>query len=255
MMNTSSFPATARIPEPSAARPSSTRVLSSVVTALVFVAAIIGPAVAAAASPAAGDTYTYRIFNGYNNEVRGQIRYRVDKIDADRIAVSVTTDTPTAGAARTEVYTKEGNWLRHPVTNHDQPVEYEFAQAYPAYVFPLDSGKSWSVRVNAIDPATGRRNSVRVDGEVLGSERISVPAGAFDTIKIRRYVYAGDWDGFRFETNITEIDWYAPALGRPVRSESNSGYLHPSRCGRGACRPIRGDWNVMELVEASTAKP
>ena len=153
------------------------------------------------------------------------------------------------------MYTREGNWLRHPVINHDQPVEYEFAQAYPAYVFPLATGDCWSVRVDAVDPATGRRNNVRVDGEVLGTERIITAAGAFDTIKIRRKVYAGDWEGFRRETNITEIDWYAPALGRPVRSESNSSYLDPSRCGRGACRPVRGDWNVFELVEAKTAKP
>ncbi len=33
--------------------------------------------------------------------------------------------------------------------NHDQPVEYEFAQPYPAYDFPLDVGKTWSLRVNA----------------------------------------------------------------------------------------------------------
>jgi hypothetical protein len=52
----------------------------------------------------------------------------------------------------------------------------------------------------------------------------------------------------RHETNITETDWYAPALGRAVRTESNSGYLHPTRCGLGTCEPIRGDWNVFELV-------
>ena len=253
MMNTSSLSVTACAHEPGAPCSSWMRVLASVVTAsAVVVATTISSAVAA--SPAAGDTYTYRISNGYNNEVRGKIQYRVDKIDADRVAVSVTTDTPAAGAARTEVYTKDGNWLRHPLVNHDQLREYEFAPAYPAYMLPLESGKSWSVRVNAVDPASGRRNSVRVDGEVLGSERISTPAGSFDTIKIKRYVYAGDWDGPGFETNITEIDWYAPALGRPVRTEMNSGYLDQDRCDRMACRPIRGDWNVIELVEASTAK-
>ena len=256
-MNITSFPLTAHIPNPGAACPSSARIVASVVIVLAFIAAIIGPAVAAAASPAAGDTFVYRVINGYNNEARGQIRYRIDKVDADRIVVLVTTDNPALGPARTEVYTKEGNWLRHPVINHDQPVEYEFAQAYPAYVLPLDSGNSWSMRVNATDPASGRRNSVRVDGAVLGSERISTPAGVFDTIKVRRRVYAGDWDGFRFETNITETDWYAPALGRAARMESNSSYMHPERCGDqlSACTPIRGDWHVFELLEASTAKP
>jgi hypothetical protein len=227
------------------------RVLASFVTAVVT-ATTLSPV--AAAAPAAGDTYVYRVSNGYNHEVRGQIHYRIDKIDADRVTVAVTTDTPSLGAPRTEVYTKEGNWLRHPLVNHDFPREYEFAPAYPAYALPLDSGKSWSVRINAVDPASGRRNSVRVDGEVLGSERITVLAGTFDTIKIARRVYAGDWDGFLRETNITETDWYAPALGRPVRTESKSMWQDMSRCSRVVCW-FRGDWNVLELAAASTAKP
>ena len=225
------------------------RVLALVAAAAAIVVLTPGPAVAAAV---AGDTYVYRFSNGYSNEARGQISHRIEKVDADRMVVSVTADNPSAGIARTEIYTNEGDWLRHPITNHDQPVEYEFAPAYPAYPFPLEPGKSWSVRVNATNPATGRRNSVRVDGTVLGAERIRVPAGEFDTIKIRRLVYAGDWDYFRRETNITEIDWYAPALGRVVRTESKSEYLDLTRTR--CCVRVPGDWNVYELVAFNPAR-
>ena len=219
--------------------------------------ALAAAALVAAANPAAaavGDVFVYRAINGYNGEPRGTVTYRVDTADAGRIVMSVTTDAPALGAAHTEIYAPDGNWIRHPLTNHDQPVEYEFHVAYPAYEFPLETGKSWSVRVDAVDPASGRRNSVRVDGEVLGSERVTTPAGAFDTIKVRRRTYAGDWDGFRYETNIVETDWYAPALGRAVKSESNSDYYNPSRCGRGPCRPIRGDWNIFVLAETTADK-
>ena len=204
------------------------------------------------AAPAAGDTWTYRVANGYNNEVRGRIQYRVDKVESDRITVQVTPDVPALGLPHTEVYTPDGNWLRHPLINHDQPVEYAFAEPYPAYRFPLDPGKSWSLRVSATNPANGRRASVRVDGDVLGTERISVPAGAYDTIKVRRRVYAGDFAGPRSETNITEMDWYAPALGRVVRSELRSDYMDRDRCSdeMSACTPVRGDWHILELVEA-----
>ena len=206
---------------------------------------------ATSALAAAGDTFVYRVSNGYNQETLGSISYRVEKVEANRVEVAVTTDTPSAGVARTEVYTKDGNWLRHPLVNHDQLRDYEFASALPVYT----DGGSWSVRVNAVDPATGKRNSVRVDGEVLGSERITVPAGTFDTIKIMRRTYAGDWDGFRQETNIVETDWYAPALGRPVRSESKSSWLDTSRCTRGGCPRFRGDWNILELASTSAARP
>jgi len=207
----------------------------------------------AAAAPAVGDAFVYRRTDGYTRLERGQISYRVDALDANRTMMAVTADSPSAGTPRTEIYTSDGNWLRHPLINHDQPVDYEFATAYPAYLFPLEAGKSWSLRVDATNPATGKRSSVRVDGDVLGAERIRVPAGEFDTIKVRRLVYAGDADGFRRETNIAETDWYAPALGRAVRSESKSQYIDLSRI---RCCPLRiGDWDVYELVSMPAAVP
>ena len=206
----------------------------------------------AVAAPAVGDTYVYRVSNAYNNEARGSLTYRVDNIDSDRVTVSVTPDQPSLGLPYTTVSTRDGNWLRHPLINHDMSVDYTFSPAYPAYVAPLDAGKSWSRRVRATNPNSIRGNSVRVDGEVLGTERITTPAGAFDTIKVRRRVYAGDWDTFISETSIVETDWYAPALGRPVRTERNSSYLNPQQCGASSsCTPVRGDWNLIELVSYS----
>jgi hypothetical protein len=204
----------------------------------------------APAASSVGDTYVYRVVNNYSHEAVGQLTYRVDSIEADRVTVSVAPDNAALGAPHTETSTMAGNWLRHPLINHDRPVEYEFSPEYPAYVFPLESGKSWSLRVTATNPATGRRNSVRVDGEVLGSEAISTSAGTFDTIKVRRRVYAGDWDGFLRETRIVETDWYAPALGRAVKSESSSSWDDSSRCMRTGC-DFLGDWYGFELVSHS----
>ncbi len=224
------------------------------VTAAAILVAGIAPAVAAPASAVVGDTFVFRVYNGYNNEARGQTQYRIDQIDADRVTVSVSADVAALGLPRNAIYTKDGNWLRHTLTNHDQPVDYNFSPFYPAYVFPLEAGKSWSLRVTATNPVTGRSNNVRVDGEVLGSERISTPAGAFDTIKVRRRVYAGDWEGFLQETHIVETDWYAPTLGRAVKGDSKSGWNDVSRCTRRGC-DFHGDWNIFELMEVRSQKP
>jgi hypothetical protein len=205
---------------------------------------------AAAAAPVTGETYIYRLVNGYNKESVGELRYQVDRVEADRYSVSVTPDSTAAGVMRTEVYTKDGNWLQHPLASHGQRVEHVFASTYPAYAFPLEAGKSWSVRVNATVPGTSRVRRVRVDGTVMGNERIRVPAGEFDTIKVRRLVYPDDAQGFLLETKIVEFDWYAPALGRSVRSETRSSHVDTSQCGfRGPCE-IRGDWDVLELMRA-----
>jgi hypothetical protein len=87
---------------------------------------------------------------------------------------------------------------------------------------------------------------------VVGTERIRVPAGEFDTVKIKRSVYAGDAEYNLRETTISEMDWFAPALGRSVRVTRNSGYLDLS-AGRFS-RVVRGDWNIYELVSASAPR-
>ncbi len=202
---------------------------------------------AIAAAPAAADTYAYRVTNGYNGEVAGEVTYRIEKRAANRVSVAVATTASVMGEERTELYDREGNGLHHPLTNRGYLVDYEFAAAYPAYQFPLETGKSWSIRVMATVPATQQRRSVRVDAEVLGPERVTVPAGTFDTIKIRRVVYPGDADPPRNETQIVEHDWYAPALGRTVRSVTRSGYLDQSMGGK-APLWVSGDWNVLELL-------
>ena len=210
--------------------------------------ACFAPRPAAAAQFAGGDTYVYRIVNGYNNEPRGQVSYRVDSADAGRVVMSVLTEQSGATLAATEIHTPDGNWLRHPLVNRARAVDYEFAQAYSNYELPLDPGKQWTRRINASDPATGATRSVRVDGAVVGPERVRVPAGEFDTIKIRRTVYAGDGDYPQSQTTIAETDWFSPALGRSVRMARVSSYIDPPR-GRHN-QFVRGDWDIYELVSA-----
>lgn len=216
--------------------------------------ALAGAGGTAAAAPAVGDTYTYRLVNGYNKEARAQVRHEVSGTGSDGITIRITPDSAEAGSQHTVVVTPEGNWLRHLVESHGQKVEYRFATAYPAYVFPLDTGKTWSVWVRANVPGEARGRNVRVDGRVMGAERIRVPAGEFDTIRIRRVVYPGDVDFMLGQTTVTETDWYAPALGRPVRTERRSIWMDQALCGQFPPCEARGDWDIYELVEARPAK-
>ena len=71
-----------------------------ILAAAAFAVTALWAGIAAGAAPAVGDTYVYRVVNGYNNEARGKIEYRVDQIGADRVVMSVTTDVPALGAAR-----------------------------------------------------------------------------------------------------------------------------------------------------------
>jgi hypothetical protein len=193
-----------------------------------------------------GDSRTYQLHDGYTRIAKGTYRYTVTAIEPQRMSVQVTRDGQPAG---TQVFTRDWNWIEKPMTNLQN---FRYSPPYPALPFPLEAGKSWQAYVQATDPATGKTNRVRIDGDVLGWERIKVPAGEFDTLKVRRVVYAGNADYDRGEENIVEFDWYAPLIGQAVKQVSSSSYLDNRQgCDDDYCNNwVRNDWNVMELVSA-----
>jgi hypothetical protein len=194
-----------------------------------------------------GDRWSYAVHDGYTKLPKGTVEYRVSAVAGD----IVTTEVRHRERVTTEHYTRDGGWREKPMTNLQN---FHYDPPYPALPFPLEAGKSWRAYVKATDPATGRTNRVRIDGTVLGWERIRVPAGEFDAIKVRRVVYAGNFDYFRSEERIVELDWYSPQVGMLVKMERSSEYYDArSGCGNGGllggyCGPVSNDWNVSELV-------
>ena len=191
-----------------------------------------------------GDTWRYAARDGYTSLPKEALEYRVAAIAGDTITMTLQHgDTVSA-----ERYTRDLSWIEKPMTNLQ---DFRYSPPYPALPFPLEAGKKWHAYVQATDPATGRTNRVRIDGEVLGWERVTVPAGVFDTLKVHRLVYAGNHDFFRGEEHIRETDWYAPQIGKIVKQSNSSEYLDMSRgCDdAGACTMwVNNDWTVLELV-------
>ncbi len=172
-----------------------------------------------APSVKAGSFWRYEVRDGFTRLPRGSVEYRVADVMSDRMSVEVRS----FDGERTESYTRGWNWLVRPATNM-QTFVYE--PAYEALPFPLSAGKKWRHTGTATDPQTGRGFPVRIDGEVLGWQKIRVPAGEFDAIKLRRVVYLDYWDqGVRGQSVILETDWYAADVGQVVRRETTSQYL------------------------------
>ena len=207
-----------------------------------------------------GSSWQYAVSDGFTRLPRTTIEYRVDTIHADALTVQVVT----GGANEsTELYTRDWNWLRRPATNMQL---FEYNPAYRAFDFPLVAGKKWSYRGTATDPADHRSFPVRISAEVLGWERVRVPAGEFDAVKVRRQVILDYWlQGVRGQSLILETDWYAPSLNQVARRETTSRYLRlaqsePSfvavrgsrgRDGDALPRFEQDDWLVYELVKYS----
>lgn len=208
----------------------------------------------AAVEPAAvkvGDFWEYALRDAYTGFDRGLWRYAVTHVDANRIVVDVMHDGERVDSY---VYAPGWNGLEHPLTNLQR---FRYSPPFPAYAYPLAPGKTWYTIVDATDPATGQTYRVHIRGKVLGWERVRVPAGEFDALKVERYVYAGNFDSFRSQETIIETDWYVPALRRAARMEGSSEHFDSSMGGGGDDGDgeypmrIRGDWLVAELVRYS----
>jgi hypothetical protein len=218
--------------------------LLSIAAALFVSIAIAGPDV--------GNSYMYRVVNCWNGEAVGQLRYEVTAASTQEfLVVSVTPDSSALGVPRTEIYAAEGQWLRHTLDNHGIATDHEFSPALPVISTPA-TGQSWSTRVNAKILSENKVRVVRVTGRVSGTERISVPAGEFDTVKIRLDIYAGDPGDFKSETHISETMWYAPSIGRSVRTETKSVWRNLDGCRFGNCSRY-GDWTRAELTKVDKA--
>jgi hypothetical protein len=189
-----------------------------------------------------GDRWTYVSKDAYTKLPQGRLEYRVASVQGDEVRVEVDHD----GRQSTQRYTREGNWLERPMTNLQN---FRYEPAYVALPFPLESGKTWQTYVKATDPVTGRTNRVRIDGKVMGWDKVQVPAGEFDAIVVRRLVYAGNADGFLGEEKIEEVDWYAPRIGTIVRQSTISGHVDLRiSCGAMVCNNwINNGWSIIEL--------
>jgi len=229
------------------------RILLSLIAALVVGCATQpgyvpqnAPASVPAPSAKVGDYWEYAVRDGYTGIPRGTYRYQVSRVEADRIVVDLMHE---GYLLETLVYGADWKGREHPLTNMQR---FRYEPAYTAYPFPLEPGKTWRSVLNSTDVTSGKKYSTHIHGKVVGWERVSVPAGEFDALRIQRQVFAGNMEGFRTQEEITETDWYVPGVRRAVRTQTSSEHLDTARGGGdgGGMYPllVRGDNLISELI-------
>ncbi len=110
------------------------------------------------------------------------------------------------------------------VVNRDgNSVSYDrttYAPFYPTFAFPISVGKAWGGEVTETY-ATGQTIHA-VTARVAGFEKVTVPAGTFDTFRIE---IAAKYDmrlanGRGGQNTTSETLWYSPKVSRPVANQS-----------------------------------
>lgn len=212
-------------------------------------------ATAAAPTVAPGDTWTYRVRDGFTGLERGTQTFRVTEAGQGSINATVSFE---GGLQEFHVYDQNWNWLQRPGTN--LPFTFTYQPAYQAFAFPLTPGKTWRERLVATDPRNGRRFNVWLDCAALGWERIRVPAGEFDAIRVKRFVVFDYLDfPVRGRAETIEQEWYAPAVKQVVRRETSGMYaryygaydgpfLRAGEQGNGRPLMVVDDWLISELA-------
>jgi len=208
------------------------------------------PARADAPQLAVGDTWIYRHTDGYTQLPRGTFTHTISAIAGDVVTVQVTAENGSVVAS--DQFTRDWNWLDKPMTNIQR---FRYAPPYRAFQFPLQTDARWSVQMKATDVAAGRTYDLaRVDGKVDGWKRVTVPAGTFDAVSVRRAAYSGVETFGRTQEYIVEDDWYAPAVNNVVAGSYRSEYKDKTQNGELDDGWRRNDWTRVELVEYRPAR-
>lgn len=184
-----------------------------VATGLVVPVASEAQATAAAPSYARGDTWTYREIDGYGQRRElGLWIAEVVEAGPGGNVITVRGDAREGGERRTQAagaISAGRISTQVPSGTFTPPL-----QLYPATLAP---GQRWSQETLRSDAAAGGTRAVRVEGRVIGWEKVRVPAGEFDALRIERTLYLGDSGRYRTQTRRYETEWYSPAVRGPVK--------------------------------------
>jgi hypothetical protein len=193
-----------------------------------MLAALLAPCVAAAeeVAPAPafkpGMVWTYRQREELRGREVGIVRLEVIAVAPDRLTVNLVLP---GGETSKERWDAAGNWEQ--VGTNAWPwlarlgggasKRVEFAPALALYHFPMRLGASWVETARAVDPDSGKTTEVKIFSKALSWEGVSVPAGSFRALKVRRSIAPADAEVSRSSTTVTLIDWYSPAVLGPVK--------------------------------------
>ena len=185
-----------------------------------------------------GDWWRYRVTDTLTKMTQS-VSIEVTAVTENRIHTRTLESAldaagPPAAAGVIGVWDRDWNQLGH------GGIEYK--PFYPALQFPLEPGKQWSGAVQW-DSGSGTLRH-QLTAQVAGWERVAVPAGSFDAVRItvRGYISeSGSRNYYAQSGSISNVIWYAPAVGQIVKKEIDHRDNTPIFLGRLAER-----WELVE---------
>ena len=185
--------------------------------------------------PATGQHWTYQVLNVYNSSLWDTV---TDTIQTIQNEIVISRTAAVRGELASEIHSTWG-YVR-------QESWWDTAQAFetslPLWPRDLTLGYTESMRSHYRAPNTSFRNTIQVHCRVHAYERIRVPAGTFDTVRIERHVR---WNGVN-DQNCGRLDtlWLAPEVGHWVARQTDGACQISGK--RFAVREDRLRWELVE---------
>lgn len=164
-----------------------------------------------------GDSWTYNTIDNWKHVRTNTFTHTVTKVDNE----SITADATTNGSAITLKFTREWNPTERP--------DRIYKPNYPMLSFPLQVGKTWDASYEIAWKAGNRKIATSMKGTVVGMEKITTPAGEFNTFKI---VLDGTYTGSSvmntWSGHVSTTIWYSPDVKKTVKVDYDDGYTKES---------------------------
>lgn len=203
--------------------------------------AFLPPPVAAVPTPRVrvGDRWRYRLVNRYNNLATGDVTAQVSAITPNLTVALTRSDGQPAGQ---EVY--DYAWRIRTENTFDAVQTFDVAT--PVVPARIEAGAHEAIRTYFSVPEVSRRMDWTIHLSAPGWERVRVPAGEFDCLRIERHIRFTHSDVFRTLSQRFDTLWYAPNVNRWVLREWTGEYVLPG--GRRSVI-VKEDWVRWELLD------
>ena len=185
-----------------------------------------------------GDLWRYQITDRLTNLTEA-VSIEVTSVTESRIHTRSSRSSSVAASRSTadgviEVWDRDWNQL--------STGNIVYIPFYPALQFPLEPGKQWPGAVQWYSGSGMLKHEVTT--QVTGWERVTVPAGTFDALRmtVRGYISeTGTINYYPQSGSISSVIWYAPAIGQIVKKEI--GYIDNSPIALGR---LSERWELVE---------
>ena len=194
--------------------------------------------------PNVGERWRYERFNVFNGQSLGLQVATLNAREADG-RFSVRLDDGQGRVLGDEWYV--GAWQALVELSFDQPQSY--ARPVPLLPSPLAVGAGGSVTTEYRVPGASGSFYWSQWLRAPGWERVVVPAGQFDCLRVERMINFRHSDVFREMPQRRDTIWYAPEVRRWVRREWTGYYYWP---GHPPAR-LQEDWVVWQLLDHTPA--